>query len=302
MQGFSAPQGGVRVHGLVDLGERVEEAPGVSGLERFMLRLAPLHENIRDLGRSNRRAIHCADDDVMRPRVGYLFFLVGKNPLVQRPELVTELADSTSRQVPEVTFRKSGVLAADPHLPAEAEVVANKNACSSHESGRIRHVMAVADANDPSEVRLTTVRQCDGHHTEVSGSVMAESMGFLCDGEPAGNQLGFDLGEDRAVVERVPCAGSQWCRHGKEILAADGLGSAVEKHSSRGSLNAGLRVFYDVHGIVGVETTKAGDVFRLQPSLCLVCPLHPHALERADFLADVVDLLNRWRSTVAVPS
>ena len=120
MKGFSPPECRVGVHGFVDLGERVEEAPGVSGLERFMLRLTPLHENIWDLGRSNRRAIHCADDDVMRPRVGYLFLLVGKNPLVQHPELVPELPDSTGRQVPEVTLREARVLAADAHLAAEA--------------------------------------------------------------------------------------------------------------------------------------------------------------------------------------
>ncbi|MEI6073906.1 MAG: hypothetical protein WCS31_19150, partial [Verrucomicrobiae bacterium] len=51
--------------------------------------------------------------------------------------------------------------------------------------------------------------------------------------------------------------GSAWCRHGKEILAADGLSPAMEKHSSRRSLSAGNVVFDDVHWFY-LETTKAG--------------------------------------------
>jgi hypothetical protein len=103
-------------------------------------------------------------------------------------------------------------------------------------------------------------------HAEVSGSFVAECVGFLDDGEPAGFQLGFDLAKDRGVAERIPCPGSTWCRDRKEILAADGLGSAVKQHSSRRSLGAGLRVFDDVHRFC-VETTKAEDI--AAPGLCL---------------------------------
>jgi len=226
-----------------------------------MGRIAPLVEHSRDLGWGDRRAIHCADDDVMRPCVGYLFLLVGIHPLIQRPELVTELADSTRREVPEITLCKARVLATDPHLPAEAEIVANKNACSGHKSSRIRHVMAIADAYDPAKVRCVTVWKSDRENPEVSGSVMAERMGFLCDGEPAGNQLGFDLAEDGAVVEREPCAGPLWCWHSNEILAADGFRSAVKKHSSRGSLSAGLRVFDDIHGVLILKRRRPQTFF-----------------------------------------
>ena len=86
-------------------------------------------------------------------------------------------------------------------------------------------------------------------HAEVSGSFVAECVGFLDDGEPAGFQLGFDLAKDRGVAERIPCPGSAWCRDRQEILAADGLGSAVKQHSTRRSLGVGLRMFDDVHRV-----------------------------------------------------
>lgn len=72
----------MRVRGLVDLGERIEQAPGIPGLERFVLGLAPLYEHGRDLGRSNRRAIHRTDDDVVCPFVGDSFLLVGQDTLI----------------------------------------------------------------------------------------------------------------------------------------------------------------------------------------------------------------------------
>ena len=96
---------------------------------------------------------------------------------------------------------------------------------------------------------------------------MAESVGFLQDDEAAGKQLGFDLAEDRAVVKGIPCAGPLWCRHGKEILSANGLGAAMKKHSSRGSLGAGLRIFDDVHGVLILKRQRPGTFFCPQPPL-----------------------------------
>jgi hypothetical protein len=72
-------------------------------------------------------------------------------------------------------------------------------------------------------------------------------VGFFEDGEPAGFQLADDLAEDRLVAQRIPCPGSARCRDRKEILAADGLGSAVEKHATRRSLCARNVMFDDVH-------------------------------------------------------
>jgi len=257
----------MRVDGLVDLGECVEQAPGIPELERFMFRLAPLHEHVRDLGRRDCRTIHRSDDDVVRPFVGDPLFLVGNHPLIESTELVPKLTNGAGRQVPEVTFCETCVFSADPHLAAEAEVVTNEDPRACHKTGGIRHVVTVADAHDPTEVRFCTIRQGDGHHPEVSGSFVAECVGFLKDGEPAGFQLGFDLTKDRCVAERIPRLGPARCRHGKEILAADGFGSAMEKHSTRRSLSAGLRVFDDVHWFC-LETTQAEDISA--PDLCLV--------------------------------
>ena len=154
--------------------------------------------------------------------------------------------DRRENKLPEVAFREPRVLAADPHLAAEAEVVAHEDARASHKASGIRHVMAVADPHDPAEVRLPTAGQGDRHDSEVAGSPVAERMGFLKNGEPGRFQLGFHLGEDRAVAERIPGLGPAWCRHVEEVRAADDFGSAVKKHSAW-SLCAECRWFDDVH-------------------------------------------------------
>ena len=237
----------MRVHRLEDLGERVPEAEGIAGGELLMGRLAPLQEHVRDLGRRDRRAIDRADHDVVGAGVGEPFGLVGIHPFVESPEPVPELADGAGRQVPEVALCEPRVLAADPHLATEAEVVAHEDPRACYEAGWIALIVAVADANDPAEVRLPAVGQGDGEDPEVSGSVVAERVGFLKDGEPGRFELGFDLMEDRAVAERIPRPGSGRCGHVKQLTAADDFGPAMKKHASRGSLCAWCWWFDDVH-------------------------------------------------------
>jgi hypothetical protein len=151
--------------------------------------------------------------------------------------------------MPEVTLREPGVFAADFYLTAEAQVIANKDPCPCYKPGGVGHVVAVPNSDNPAEVRIHAAREGDGHDPEVSGSLVAERVGFLGDGEPAGFQLALHFAEDGPVAERIPGLGSGWCRHGEEFLAADGLGSAVKQHPTHRSLSAGLRVFDDVHRV-----------------------------------------------------
>lgn len=203
-------------------------------------------------------------------------------------EPVTKLPNSTGCQMPEIPFREPGVLAADLYLTTEAEVVTDEDPRACNKTVGIRHVVAVADSHDPTEVRAATVWQGDGHHAEVSGSFVAEGMGLLKDGKPARFELGFHLGQDFAMTERIPCLGSRWCRDRKEILAADGLSSAVKQHSPRGSIGAGCRWFDDVHRCIS-ETTKAGDI--AAPGPCC-CRSELDDLERAQRLVDGLDFFS----------
>lgn len=196
----------------------------------------------------------------MRSRVGDAFPLVGQDTLIQRSEPVPELADSTRRQVPEVPLRKARVFPADSHLPAERKVVADKNPRASYKAGWIRHVMAVADSDNPSEVSLLTAGEAHRHHTEISGSFVTEGVGFLKDGESAGFELGLDLPEDRTMAEGIPCLGSRRCCHVEEVGSADNFSSAVQKHPTR-SLDAGDRLFDDVHSVFFVEVRMFEDSF-----------------------------------------
>jgi len=184
MKRFPSTQRRVRVDRLIDLGERVPEAERIAGGELLMRGLAPFEEDVRDLGGRDRRTVHRPDDDVMGAGVVDAFCLVGTDPLIEPPELVPQLADGTGRQVPEVTFGKPGVFAADFHFSAEAEIIANKDPCPCYKPGRVGHIVAIPNSNDPAEVCFCTARESDGHNPEVSGSLVAERVGFLGDREP----------------------------------------------------------------------------------------------------------------------
>jgi len=96
------------------------------------------------------------------------------------------------------------MLARDFDLPAEAKVIADEDSRACHETCRIRHVVAVADAHHPAEVGLGTAGECDGQDSEVSRAGVAERVGFFEDGEPAGFQLADHLAEDHLVAQRIP--------------------------------------------------------------------------------------------------
>ena len=107
------------VHRFEDHGEYVPEAPAIADREVLKRRLAPLHEDVRDLSRRDRCTIHRPDDDGMRAGVVHRFLLVSENPLVDAPELVPKLTNGMGGHMPEVTLGEPGMLVAVFSLPAK---------------------------------------------------------------------------------------------------------------------------------------------------------------------------------------
>ena len=185
--------------------------------------------------------------------VGQRSGFVGCDALVEMAETAAELSDRACGEVTQIALGELRVLAADPDLATEGEVVADEHASTSDESSRVGLVVAVAQPDDPSDIGCFALRDADREHAKIARTLMTESVSFLLDAKAAGFQLSSDFPEDGAMTQRKPCAGSSGSWHGEEFLAADDGGSTVKKHSTRRSLDARLRVFDDLHDMSWVR-------------------------------------------------
>ena len=99
MQRFSSPHGCVWVHGLVDLRERIEQAPCCSLPECRVCRMPPLLEHLGDLRGRDRLAIHRADHEVVGFEVVHPMAFVGLDSLIELMETITQLSNRPCREV-----------------------------------------------------------------------------------------------------------------------------------------------------------------------------------------------------------
>jgi hypothetical protein len=116
MQRFSSPHGCVWVHGLVDLRERIEQAPCCSFPECRVCRMPPLIEHIGNLRGRDRLAIHRPDHEIMGFEVIHPMAFVGLDSLIEVVETITQLSNRPCREVPEVSHGIACVLATDSYF------------------------------------------------------------------------------------------------------------------------------------------------------------------------------------------
>lgn len=263
VKGLSAFEGGVGVNLLVDLGKRVEEAPGATILELAVDGLPPLLENMRDLDGSNGGAIHGPNGQIVGEPIFNRFRLVGGDSLIEREQSITKLTDGTSRQMPQVSLRKLGVLTGDFDLSAKRQVVAAKHPGTSHQSGRETLVMRITQANDPGVIGLPAIFLGNGKDSKVAGSLMAEGMGFRGDPKTRRTELRFHFGEQRSVAEGKPGVGSAGGGYRVQSFATDEFGSAVKQEPW-----SGIEDVHDLRMQKGPEASDASgpgvDVFGLR--------------------------------------
>ena len=140
----------MRIDGLVDLGERIEETPGVPRLEGLMAGGPPFPENIRNLRGRDRRTIHRPNRQVMGQPIGDRFGLVGLDPTIQPTEPIPQLSDGTGRQMWAITVGVLGVLTADPYLTTEGEVVTDEDPRAGNKAGRVGLVVRITQSHHPT--------------------------------------------------------------------------------------------------------------------------------------------------------
>lgn len=137
------------IHGLVDLRECVEQAPETPWTECLMGRMSPLVEHIGDLRWRDRLAIHGPDHEIMSSWIIDGFSFVGIDSLIELVETITQLSNSSCREVAQVSHGIACVFATDADFSRERQVVANKDPCSCNQASGVGLVVAIPDAHNP---------------------------------------------------------------------------------------------------------------------------------------------------------
>ena len=78
----------------------------------------------------------------------------------------------------EITLGELGVLAADPDLTSEGEVIADEDFRASHEASGIGLVVRVTDPDDPAVVAILPAREVHLEETGVASSVVRQGVVF----------------------------------------------------------------------------------------------------------------------------
>lgn len=230
VKGLAPGNGDMWVENLVDFGDRIEEAPSRSWPKLLMRWLPPFLENHWNLDRSNRPAIHGSDDQVVSLRIPELPGPISLDPLVDLVELIPQLAHGSGREVAQIPDRKAGMFAADANLSGEGKVVAHKHPGARDQTRRIGLIMAVADPNDPSVIPFPVdPRNLHLEESEVSGSVVAQGMGFSGDGEGGHIQLAFHFLDQVAMRQGKPGVGWLWGWDVEHLMALDDVSPAMEQ-------------------------------------------------------------------------
>ena len=192
MQGFAAGDGGVWVYGLECLGAGVPQRPTVAGSKFRMCGISPLGEHLGDLAWRDGTAVRGPDDEVMCSAVREPEVPVGGDAGFHADQPLTELADCTGGQLPEIPDGEPGMFAPDLDQPGKRQIIANEDPCARHDAGREGFVMAVSQAHNPSVAVLKNV-PARGHlnDAEVAVAIVADRMCLPEEVEAGIGQLAF---------------------------------------------------------------------------------------------------------------
>jgi hypothetical protein len=232
VKSLAPSDGRVRINLFQRFRVGIKQRPGGPRIELGVRWLSPLTQNLRDLSGGNGRAIYRPYDQIMRQPIRHRSFLIGINPPIQVTKPITELAHGASREMTQITMSILGMFATDFNFTIEAKIVANEYSCARYKTCRVRHIVTIAEANDPLMAGGEMSRQLHGENRKVSGTFVTEGMSLTFDGKSAGLQLGFDFVEDGTVGEGKPRFRAGWSRYVVESVSGNGFSSAVQKQAA----------------------------------------------------------------------
>jgi hypothetical protein len=158
-----------------------------------MARFTPLTKNFWHLGCGYYSSIKSADHNVVSFSIIDLYLLVPFDPVIKLDEFISQLTNSTGSQLMQISLSPPCVFSADAHQATKGQVVAAKDPRAGNKASRKRLIVAVPDSHRPRIIRDGSLRDGDGHDSEVPSSIVRESMGLIGDGEAATFQLFFDF-------------------------------------------------------------------------------------------------------------
>lgn len=163
-------------------GERVEQAPDVSGVEFIVLRFSPLMEDGGNEAIATHPHVGCTNDEIMRRRVVDPLVLVGIESGGLVMPLLQHSANPGFNQMRQITNDVPGVLPGQLDLSAEAEVVANEHTGTGHYTSRECFVVGIPQAQHPAII-VVVVAILDFHEAEIPLTLVAQRMSEVADGE-----------------------------------------------------------------------------------------------------------------------
>lgn len=230
---------------LERLSERIEEAPDVARLERFMSGLPPLMEDGRNAAVAAHAYVHRADDEVVGGFVVDLRFLVGGDALVLIMPLRHELADGALGDLGQIAHDEPGVLPGEFHLAGKAQVVANEHARAGDNAGGERFVVRIAQPQHPTVIRIG-LAAADFHEAKVAMAVMGEAVGLDAKGEPVGGDRLLDRLDEPVMGNGTPAFGRRRSSYRLHLWQGGGAGTAVQDEVGRRA--PGRRFENSIHG------------------------------------------------------
>ena len=210
VKGLCAMHDRVRVDALHHFGGGVEEAPRVAGTEVIVRRGAPFLQDAGDLAGRDRSAVRGLDDEIVGLRIGDPAVLVTGDALVDLQESLAETTDGSRGEMPEIALGELGVLATDPDLATEGEIVADEDPRTGDEAGWVSLVVRVADPDDPAVVAILPSGEVDLEQTEHSSAFMGEGKMLTVEPEARRLQLRLDFVDETGVGQRIPGFRPRW--------------------------------------------------------------------------------------------
>jgi hypothetical protein len=158
-----------------------------------MARFTPLTKKVWHLGGGYYSSIQGPDHNVVGSSIVDLYHLVPFDPVIKLDEFISQLTNSTGSQLMQISLSPPCVFSADAHQATKGQVVAAEHFVACNKACRKGLIVAVPDSHRPRIIRDGSLRDGDGHDSEVPSSIVRESMGLIGDGEATTFQLFFDF-------------------------------------------------------------------------------------------------------------
>ena len=199
VQRFSSPAGCVWIQLLVDLGHRIEQAPGCPWQELTVTGFTPLTKHVWNLRRGDRTSIQGSDHNVVRSLIIDPCFIVREDPLVKILEFTSELTNGSRSQMTEIPLSIACVFPCDLYFAAEAQIVTAEYFGACYQTRWEGLVVAVPYSYAPSPFEDSPAGQVDVQNAKVALSVVTQSMSFFGDDKARASELIMDFTEHPAV-------------------------------------------------------------------------------------------------------